>query len=125
MFALGCIQSRSCHTDHCPSGVATQDKQRQRALVVSDKAHRVKDFHYHTVESLVELVGAAGLNHPEEITSDHIMVRDSDGNTVKLTNNISQVKPKSLLTQDALDDSSPTIFKDYWKQASTKKFGLN
>ena len=35
MFALGCIQSRSCHTDHCPTGVATQDPVRQRAIVVT------------------------------------------------------------------------------------------
>jgi glutamate synthase domain-containing protein 2 len=41
MFALGCIQSQSCHTDRCPTGVATQDKQRQRALVVPDKTERV------------------------------------------------------------------------------------
>jgi glutamate synthase domain-containing protein 2 len=26
MFALGCIQSQSCHTDTCPVGVATQDR---------------------------------------------------------------------------------------------------
>src|SRR5579862_1338473 len=38
MFAIGCIQSRSCHTNRCPTGVATQDRNRQRALVVSDKA---------------------------------------------------------------------------------------
>jgi glutamate synthase domain-containing protein 2 len=34
MFALGCIQSQSCHTDRCPTGVSTQDRVRQRALVV-------------------------------------------------------------------------------------------
>src|SRR3546814_9252512 len=45
MFALGCVQSRSCHTDRCPTGVATQDKARQRALVVPDKAERVRNFH--------------------------------------------------------------------------------
>ena len=28
MFALGCIQSQSCHTDRCPTGVATQDPSR-------------------------------------------------------------------------------------------------
>ncbi len=33
MFALGCLQSQSCHTNRCPVGVATQDEQRQRALV--------------------------------------------------------------------------------------------
>ena len=37
MFAVGCIQSQSCHTDRCPTGVATQDPTRQRALVVPDK----------------------------------------------------------------------------------------
>src|SRR5262249_42669940 len=38
MFALGCIQSQSCHTDRCPTGVSTQDRNRQRALVVADKS---------------------------------------------------------------------------------------
>ena len=32
MFALGCIQAQTCHTGHCPTGVATQDRMRQRAL---------------------------------------------------------------------------------------------
>ena len=38
MFAIGCIQSRSCHTDHCPTGVATQDRLRQGALNPMDKS---------------------------------------------------------------------------------------
>src|SRR5260370_22060098 len=41
MFALGCIQSQSCHTDRCPVGVATQDPTRQRALVVDGKCVRL------------------------------------------------------------------------------------
>ena len=45
MFALGCIQSLSCHTDRCPTGVTTQDLLRERALVVPDKALRVQNFH--------------------------------------------------------------------------------
>src|SRR6185369_2823560 len=32
MFALGCIQSQTCHTDHCPTGVATQDPGRWKKL---------------------------------------------------------------------------------------------
>jgi glutamate synthase domain-containing protein 2 len=31
MFALGCIQAQACHTDHCPTGVATQDPAPARA----------------------------------------------------------------------------------------------
>jgi hypothetical protein len=60
MFAVGCIQSQQCHTDRCPTGVATQDKSRQRALVVPDKATRVANFHKETVLALGELIAAAG-----------------------------------------------------------------
>src|SRR6201996_4970875 len=66
MFALGCIQSQSCHTDKCPTGVSTQDKVRQRALVVPDKGQRVHNFHRATVEAVGELVAAAGLDHPTQ-----------------------------------------------------------
>jgi glutamate synthase domain-containing protein 2 len=57
MFALGCIQSQSCHTDTCPVGVATQDRTRQRALVVGDKWIRVKNFHAATQHALSEILG--------------------------------------------------------------------
>src|SRR3546814_2121122 len=43
MFALGCIQSLSCHTDRCPTGVATQDPKRWRKLDTADKSTRVLD----------------------------------------------------------------------------------
>ena len=77
MFALGCIQSQSCHTDRCPTGVATQDALRQHALVVPDKAERVRQFHDSTLKALGELVGAAGLAHPRELRRMHIQRRVS------------------------------------------------
>ncbi len=52
MFAVGCIQSQSCHTDRCPTGVATQDRVRQRVLAVFDKFQRVANFHKETVKAL-------------------------------------------------------------------------
>ena len=64
MFAIGCVQSQSCHTNRCPTGVATQDRLRQRALVVDDKATRVYHFHRKTLEALAEMLAAAGLEHP-------------------------------------------------------------
>jgi glutamate synthase domain-containing protein 2 len=77
MFALGCIQSQSCHTDRCPTGVATQDRSRQRALVVPDKAERVANFHRETMKSLAELTAAAGLDHPSQFGRMHISRRIS------------------------------------------------
>jgi glutamate synthase domain-containing protein 2 len=67
MFALGCIQALSCNTNRCPTGVATQDKILMKGLVVDDKKTRVANFHKATVESAVQMIGAAGLQHPDDI----------------------------------------------------------
>lgn len=77
MFAVGCIQAQACHTGKCPSGVATQDPSRQRAIVVMDKADRVTHFHRNTVHALAELLQAAGLTHPEQLRAHHVVRRIS------------------------------------------------
>src|SRR5690606_6654540 len=77
MFAVGCIQAQACHTGKCPSGVATQDPSRQRAIVVTDKADRVAHFHRNSVEALAELLQAAGLTHPEQLRAHHVVRRIS------------------------------------------------
>ena len=77
MFALGCIQSLSCHTNRCPTGIATQDPLRQRALDVPDKAERVKRFHDRTVAALAEMLAAAGVAHPDDLRPHHVVHRIS------------------------------------------------
>jgi glutamate synthase domain-containing protein 2 len=77
MFALGCIQSLTCHTNRCPVGVATQDPMRQRALVVPDKADRVRNFHRNTLAALAEMIAAAGLEHPSQLAPHHLVRRVS------------------------------------------------
>jgi glutamate synthase domain-containing protein 2 len=77
MFALGCIQSLSCHTDRCPTGVTTQDPTRSRALYVPDKAERVFNFHRSTLHALAELTAAAGLDHPNDFHPAHFCRRVS------------------------------------------------
>jgi len=75
MFSLGCIQSLNCHNNTCPTGIATSDKARQRGLVVADKAIRVRNYQRNTVKALMEVVGAAGCEHPCELTPRHVMHR--------------------------------------------------
>lgn len=72
MMALGCIQALECNKNNCPTGVATQDKELERGLVVSDKKVRVANYHKETIESFRELMGAAGLRNLEDISRDHI-----------------------------------------------------
>ena len=76
MFALGCIQSLSCHTDRCPTGVTTQDPSRARALVVPHKIDRVYNYHHATLHALSELLAAAGLEHPQAIAADSFLAAD-------------------------------------------------
>jgi glutamate synthase domain-containing protein 2 len=126
MFALGCIQSRSCHTDHCPTGVATQDMTRQRALVVPTKAERVYSFHKNTVASLADLIGAAGIMHPNDITSDYLMCRDGSGKATSLSTQLPTLKPGVLLQalDSSMKDTLPQEYGLYWDRALTNKFGL-
>lgn len=61
MMAVGCIQALECHTNKCPTGVATQNKQLMKGLHIPDKADRIYSFHKKTVHALVELLAAAGM----------------------------------------------------------------
>jgi glutamate synthase domain-containing protein 2 len=82
MFALGCIQAQACHTDHCPTGVSTQDPVRQQALVVPDKTVRVFNFHQRAPHALQELVQLPDCNTRRDHCSPH--VRRVDQNDVRL-----------------------------------------
>ncbi|MBX2886847.1 MAG: FMN-binding glutamate synthase family protein [Granulosicoccus sp.] len=75
MLALGCVQSLICNTNHCPTGIATQDAELIKGLVVTDKSERVARFHSETLERLMEIVAAAGLSSPRELNRTHIFRR--------------------------------------------------
>jgi glutamate synthase domain-containing protein 2 len=119
MMALGCIQAQSCHTGHCPTGVTTQDPVRQQALVVPTKAERVRNFHRSTLHALQELVQAAGLDHPQQITAHHIVRRISDTEVRLLSNLVMQVQPGALLGPL---DKQHNVFRTYWPLASAESF---
>jgi glutamate synthase domain-containing protein 2 len=77
MFSLGCVQSMRCHTDTCPTGIATQSLARQRGLVIPDKAERVARFQSATLDALHDIVVAAGLQSPDQFTPDGLRQRVS------------------------------------------------
>ena len=122
MFALGCIQSQSCHTDRCPTGIATQNTMRQRALVVPDKAERVANFHQNTLKALAELIAAAGLNHPSQLRPHHL-VRRVSANQVKLASALlPYLKPGELLSEFNPETKLPEVFATYWPIAQAESF---
>ena len=75
MMATGCIQAQRCNTNTCPSGVATQDPRRSRAVVVEDKGPRVMRFQQETVQSALQLLASMGLESFDDLGPDHVLRR--------------------------------------------------
>jgi len=122
MFALGCLQAQTCHTGNCPTGVATQDPVRQQALIVPDKTERVWRFHENTLHALKELVQAAGLLHPGDITAHHIVRRVNENEVKLMANLVPQVEEGALLDSDV--STLHNVFKYYWPKARATSFTL-
>lgn len=78
MLSIGCIQSRHCNNDKCPTGIATQDAARYNALDYEEKGDRAYKFHKAMIKNITELVGAAGLSKVSDIKPHHINTRVSE-----------------------------------------------
>lgn len=119
MMAIGCIQSRHCNTNNCPTGVATQDPARAKAINVESKSERVKNFHHNTLSSFFELVGSMGLDDPAKLVPQMIKRRSPYGMQMSLGSLVSPLKPSSLINSDqSLDES----WLHWWQSSSADKF---
>ena len=118
MFAVGCLQAQVCHTGRCPTGVTTQDPQRQKALVVADKSVRVANFHANTLKALAELLGAAGLTHPGDLRPHHIARRIPSGEVRVLSALFPDLEKGELLEGKFRN----TIFRTGWPMARADSF---
>jgi glutamate synthase domain-containing protein 2 len=117
MFSLGCIQSLSCHTDRCPTGVTTQDLSRNRALVVPHKTERVYNYHRSTLHALAELIAAAGLEHPQDIRPIHFSQRTSTTEVKSFDRLYPPLRPGELI-----DGTSDPRFREAWAMARADTF---
>jgi glutamate synthase domain-containing protein 2 len=117
MLALGCLQSQKCHTNRCPVGIATQDKRRQRGLVVEDKYQRVVNFQNHTVQSLFDLATAAGVASPQELWLHHFQRRNPNGDVVPLETFLA-LCDSELITKKALGK----LWSTPWERARSHTF---
>jgi hypothetical protein len=101
--------------------VATQDPQRQKALVVTDKAEAVANFHRHTLVAFKELLQAAGLQHPSDITADHIVRRLGENDVRLLSSLVPQIPTGSILEGGF---TGIPVLDNYWQRASAETFAL-
>lgn len=116
MFAVGCIQARKCHTNLCPTGVATQDPVRARALDVTDKTGRVFNYQRETVASAAQIVASMGLSGFDEL-SPAMLNRRTDGQHSRTYAEIYEW----LMPGELLDDP-PASWRSDWVEASADQF---
>ena len=117
MFSLGCVQTMRCHTDTCPTGVATQSPALQRALVIPDKAARVAKFQQATLDALHDIVVAAGIQSPDEFTPDGLRQRINAAEMRSIDEIYPFVEPGELIS-GARDPRLAA----WWKMASAESF---
>ena len=78
MMSIGCIQAQICHTNHCPSGVATQSKWLQSGINPTLKSERLAQYFRTFRKELVEITHAAGYEHPCQFKMSDIDVNVDD-----------------------------------------------
>lgn len=118
MFALGCIQSRSCNTDKCPTGIATQDPSRYKFLDICDKGHRVSNYQSSVMYHLMHMIAAAGLKSPEEIQLKDINRRISATEIKNYAEIYPTIEEGCLLQENTV----PNDWKATWQLADASKW---
>ena len=117
MLALGCIQSQACNTNECPTGIATQDPGRGKALNIKHRHQRVANFQRHTLNSAFEMIGAMGLDDPDKLFPHLIWRRGADETNRHFDEIYHAIEANALLS-----DQIPEAYAADWSLASADTF---
>ncbi len=74
MLAIGCIQAQKCHTDTCPTGVATQNPWLSHGLDPELKSVRAATYIATLRRDLRKVAEACGVEHPGLIDSSAVEI---------------------------------------------------
>ncbi len=122
MMAIGCIQSRHCNTNLCPTGVATQNPARSKAINVDVKSERVKNFHHNTLTSFFELVGSMGLDDPAKLVPQMIKKRSPYGTQMSMGSLVTQLKANDLIDSIPGNSELNESWQHWWQTSSAEQF---
>ena len=121
MFSIGCIQCRSCHTGECPTGIATMDPMRYRAIDIEDRANRAYNFHKNTLFVLKELLESVGVTHTHQLNRRHIVRRLSESE-IRLADQIYPRAEKGELIKKGKKVIADPRLDVYWNKVTPKSF---
>ena len=118
MFALGCIQALQCHSNTCPTGVATQNPDLEKGLVPEEKSIRVARYQHETVKSAVDLMASAGISHPDDVGRNVVSTRIDRTRIATFEEIYPELESGCLVNENTV----PERFLMAWKRASVDKF---
>ena len=76
LLSIGCIQAQRCHTNHCPTGIATQHPWLIRGVDPALKAARLANYVVTLRKELTQLSRACGVPHPSLISAEQLELID-------------------------------------------------
>lgn len=82
MLSIGCIQAQRCHTGHCPTGIATQNRWLMRGLDPTHKGARLANYIVTLRKEILQLSRACGVVHPSLVTADQCEIIDENFGSV-------------------------------------------
>jgi glutamate synthase (ferredoxin) len=100
MLAIGCIQAQRCHTGHCPTGVATQNRWLMKGLDPTHKMDRLANYIVTLRKELLQLCRACGVSHPGLITTDHFEILDDHFHSQSATDCFNYPSPAQILSEE-------------------------
>jgi len=72
MLAIGCIQALKCHTNHCPTGITTNNTWRMHGIVIPEKSTRIHKYLEGFHEDMLELTRVLGYADPRDIKPESL-----------------------------------------------------
>ncbi len=83
MLSIGCIQAQSCHTNRCPTGIATNNKWLEAGIDPTLKSNRFQNYMKTMAKEIIEITHAAGYEHPCQFGMNDIDLSMGDNNATK------------------------------------------
>ena len=80
MMSIGCIQAQICHTNKCPTGIATQNNWLQNGVDPTLKSVRLAQYFKSFKKEFIEITHAAGYEHPCQFNMNDIEINVDDHN---------------------------------------------
>ena len=74
MLSIGCIQALKCHTNHCPTGITTNNAWRMHGIDIPEKSTRVHAYLTGFHHDMMELTKSLGHSDPRNIEPSDLRV---------------------------------------------------